>query len=120
MDSKRLPRPAYESTLSRIRGKLAGWKAKSLTFAGKIILIQTVLQAIPSYLLSNGWVPEYVLDNIEKEFRSFLWNGGESGRYLSLVQWEKLCHQTRLGGSWLSENGPSSQSFHGKKLSKSH
>lgn len=70
----------------------------SLAFAGKITLIRSVLQAMPSYLLSNGWVPRYVLENIEKEFRSLLWNGGNTGRCLSLIQWDKICHETKLGG----------------------
>lgn len=98
MDDKRLPMRAYDPILARIRSKLAGWKAKSLTFAGRVILIRSVLQAIPSYLLSNGWVPRRITEIMEMEFRRFLWNGSESGRYLSLIQWDKLCQQTKLGG----------------------
>lgn len=30
--------------------------------------------------------------------RAFLWNDGDVGRYLSLLQWEKLCHKVKLGG----------------------
>lgn len=72
MDGKRLPMQAYEPILTRIRGKLAGWKAKTLSFAGKLVLICSVVEAMPSYLLSNGWVPRRVLDGIEQAIRSFL------------------------------------------------
>ena len=116
MDGKRLPRQAYESILTRVRGKLAGWMAKSLYFTGKITLIKTVLQSIPSYVMSNGWVPKSILDSLEKEFRAFLWNGGESGRYLSLIQWEKLCLGTKEGGLGLRKMASLHKAFMAKLL----
>ncbi|ONK57669.1 uncharacterized protein A4U43_C09F2860 [Asparagus officinalis] len=98
MDVKKLPRQDYEPILSRIRSNLSGWKEKSLTFARKVTLAQSVLQTMPSYLLSNGWIPRSVITSIENEFRHFLWNDDDPRRYLSFIKWDSVCQSKKLGG----------------------
>lgn len=39
----------YEFLIQKYQTKLNGWKAKLLFYAGKIILIKSVLDSIPSY-----------------------------------------------------------------------
>ena len=53
---KRLPLSAFNPLLERIRLKLAAWKAKALSFAGKSMLVNSVFQSIPFYLMSSSWV----------------------------------------------------------------
>ena len=57
----------------KIRNKLSTWKAKSLSFAGRITLLKVVLQSIPIYLISCAWVPRSVLVKLEKSFRFLMW-----------------------------------------------
>lgn len=42
----------FSSVTDRVKKKLKGWKAKTLTQVGKKVLIKSVAQAIPAYLMS--------------------------------------------------------------------
>lgn len=69
---RRLPQVAFEPPLERLRAKISSWKGCALSFTGEITLIQAVLQSIPVYLLSSGWVLKTVLDKIDEYCRRFL------------------------------------------------
>ena len=96
---KRLPISAFRPLLERIRTKLTAWKSRSLSFAGKISLVQTVLQSIPVYLLSSGWVPKSILEKIDGFRRKFLWSRDGDGCGLALSAWSG-CVQARKMVDW--------------------
>jgi len=48
---KRLPNLAFNPLLDKIINKLAAWKGRLLSFAGKSTLFQSGLQSIPTYIL---------------------------------------------------------------------
>ena len=95
---KCLPLSTFNPLLEKIRAKLASWKGRALSFAGKSTLIQSVLLSIPVYLLSSGWVPKAILDKIDGYCRNFLWNGDGTGRGLILSAWDGLCRSKEDGG----------------------
>lgn len=64
----------FENIIENIRAKLVGWKARILTFGGRITLIKSVFSSIPIYTLANCVVPKGVLRRIERHMASFLWN----------------------------------------------
>lgn len=67
--------------------------------AGKIILIKSVLNAIPTYLFSILKAPPKVVKDIKISLRSFLWNDNVWGRKkIPLLAWDKICHPKELGG----------------------
>ena len=39
----------FGAMIERVQGKLAGWKAHLLSFAGRLVLTQTTLSTIPNY-----------------------------------------------------------------------
>lgn len=57
--------------LGKIKEKLSGWKGKFMTLGGKLILIQSVLQAIPVYLLALIKPPEAITKAISKFMSDF-------------------------------------------------
>lgn len=42
----------FHNTFDKVNNKLSGWKGKLLSMGGKLILIQSVIHAMPSYLLA--------------------------------------------------------------------
>ena len=46
----------YSSIIERVHVKLAGWKANLLSFAGRVVLSQATISAIPSYISSFSQV----------------------------------------------------------------
>lgn len=63
----------------RIWKKLQGWKEKLLSRPGKEILLKSVAQAIPTYMMSVFSLPCGLLDEIHSMMARFWWgfNGGE-------------------------------------------
>lgn len=61
----------FSSLKDRIWKKLQGWKEKFLSRAGKEILIKSVIQAIPIYMMSIFRLPDGLIDEIHALFARF-------------------------------------------------
>ena len=82
---KRLPIYDFHPQLKRIRSKLATWKARVLSFPGKMTLVKAVVRSIPVYLMSSRWVPKIILEKIESYCGRFLWRKDGERRGLHLA-----------------------------------
>ncbi|XP_073107327.1 uncharacterized protein [Elaeis guineensis] len=58
--------------VQKIERKLAGWKQQTLSRAGRLTLINTVLRTIPIYWMAVHLIPSSVITRIDKVCRSFL------------------------------------------------
>lgn len=65
---KRAPMSYFDGLIYNVREKLRGLKCEILSLAVRNILLQSVLSAMPSFVLTNGCVPKSILDALEKEF----------------------------------------------------
>ena len=64
---------------------------------GKITLINLVLAAMSSYVFSNSWIPNRIVQEVERISRDFL-QGKEDGRKgLHLIEWRRLCNSKEKG-----------------------
>ncbi|KAL4289808.1 hypothetical protein GQ457_14G017730 [Hibiscus cannabinus] len=53
---KRVSKDTYAYLLDKMKARLPGWAANTLTLAGRITLAKAVLQAIPSYVIQSSWL----------------------------------------------------------------
>ena len=58
-----------------ITSRIRNWKAKLLTFAGRLQLIQSVLCSVQSYWNGLFLLPKKVIKQVEQILRRFLWKG---------------------------------------------
>ena len=58
--------------LDRVQGRLARWKANLLSFAGRLVLTQTVTSTIPNYAMQCCALPAKVLTNVDRLSCNFL------------------------------------------------
>ncbi|PNX88006.1 ribonuclease H, partial [Trifolium pratense] len=72
---------------------------RALSKAGKEVMIKSVLQAIPSYVMSMYILPSSFIGDIEKMLNAFWWGGGSNnGRGIHWLAWERLtCPKTKRG-----------------------
>lgn len=84
--------------IEKINRKLAGWKAKCLSFAGKRTLIQAVMSTIPNYTMQTMKLPPKVCQKIGKLNRDFLWGYTSNKKRMHLVKWEKVRKLNKIGG----------------------
>lgn len=72
LSERRSRKSNFDFVLDKIYGKLAGWKWRYLSQAGRLILLQSVLDTTPLYLLSNiTVVPWSIIDRIQRIYKSF-------------------------------------------------
>ncbi|CAN1201040.1 Putative ribonuclease H protein At1g65750 [Linum perenne] len=81
----------YHGIVKRIDQKLTGWKAKSLSLAGRVTLAQAVLAAIPAYVMQSTILPATTCELIDKKIRDFVWGSTEDERKTHLIAWERVC-----------------------------
>ncbi|KAL4309232.1 hypothetical protein GQ457_01G010870 [Hibiscus cannabinus] len=86
----------WDPVIERFRMKLSGWKCRSLSFAGRVVLINSVLSVLPLYYLSIFVVPKLVLLRIDKIIRrNFLWGNWTGNKKLSRPCWITNCSKSR-------------------------
>jgi len=65
--------------------KLARWKSQYLSRGGRLTLINSVLDALPTYMMSVFPIPQIVIDRLDKIRRKFLWQGNNEKKSYNLV-----------------------------------
>ena len=95
----------WDPVVSKVAKRLDGWKKAFLSRGGRLTLIQSVLQALPTYYLSLFKAPIGVLHSIEKIMRDFLWDGGDMVGGEHLVDWEVVCCAKDRGGLGIGNLG---------------
>lgn len=67
--------------IDSINAAIANWNMANISKAGKIVLINSVLMATPTYYLSVYLIPDSVLNRTSQIARKFLWakSGNQSG-----------------------------------------
>lgn len=57
----------------KVKNKLAGWKANTLSKARSLTLVKANVAGLPNHVMSCLKCPENVIKTIEKDSRPFLW-----------------------------------------------
>jgi hypothetical protein len=66
--------------------------------AGKEVMIKSVLQAIPSYVMSVYLLPDSTIKDIEIMLNSFWWGGGANNKGIRWLAWDRMTHPKAQGG----------------------
>lgn len=83
---------AFQDIIGRLKQKLAGWKSKVLSFAGRGVLTQAVVQTIPTYAMQTYVIPAGICRKIDGHTRDFWWGFSTEGqRHLYLKLWHSIC-----------------------------
>jgi len=59
--------------LDKLRNRLNSWGSKYLSLGGRIVLLNSVLKAIPIFFLSFMKIPAKVAKMVTRIQREFLW-----------------------------------------------
>lgn len=60
--------------------KIQNWRGQHLSRAGKEILLKTVAQTIPNYIMGLFLLPKVPRDEIEKMMNAYLWSTAAENR----------------------------------------
>ena len=78
--------------------KLAIWKGKFLSIAGRTTLIDSSLSNSFVYHMSIYLLPKTTTDRLDRQRRTFFWQGGSHKRKYHLVRWEIINKSKKYGG----------------------
>ena len=76
--------------------RIAGWKGRLLSSAGKLTLLKSCLASIPIYLLSVIKFPKWAIENINSHMANFLWNDQEGNHKYHLANFQSLARERTL------------------------
>jgi hypothetical protein len=90
---------AFKDILEKVSGKIEGWRAKTLSQAGRTVLIKLVAASISSYAMSSFLMPMSFSSSLDRMFKKFWWGfPKDKARNLSLKSWSSICLLKHEGG----------------------
>ena len=81
----------FEDLQEKITKRVMGWKEKTISKAGREVLIKTVAQTIPKYSMSLFELPTSICDNINSMMAKHWWGQNQEERRIYWINWTKLC-----------------------------
>lgn len=87
-----------QQLLDRILSRIKLWTAASLSYAGRLQLIKSVIFSIQVYWSSIFLLPQATLKKIDQLLSAFLWKGTSLGHSGAKVAWHKICVPKEEGG----------------------
>ncbi|KAJ0787048.1 putative RNA-directed DNA polymerase [Helianthus annuus] len=88
----------WDPVMEVFKNRLSAWKSNILSFGGKITLIKSVLNALPTYYFSIYKAPRQVIKQLERMRREFLWGINSDHSKMSWVAWQHAMTPREKGG----------------------
>ncbi|XP_018460019.2 uncharacterized protein LOC108830945 [Raphanus sativus] len=98
LSPKRLRCDDYQPLIDKIKARVSSWTARHLSFAGRFVLIQSVLYNMIRFWASVFPIPKGCLDKLERMLNAFLWTGAPDSARGAKVSWEGVCVPKECGG----------------------
>jgi hypothetical protein len=82
----------------RIWKRINRWRSRPMSRAGKEVMIKSVLQAIPAYIMNIYLLPDTLINDIERMINAFWWGGGSDNKGIRWLAWDKIACPKDEGG----------------------
>ncbi|XP_059663913.1 uncharacterized protein LOC132309641 [Cornus florida] len=96
--STRLKAADYNLLLEKITVRIRHWSSRSLSYAGRLVLIKSVLLSTQLYWSSIFILPQKVINDLSALLRRFLWTGPDLKKTSARVKWCNVCKPISDGG----------------------
>lgn len=82
-------------------GHMEGWKSKLLALVGLILMLRSVIYAIPIFLMMCLKIPTKIIILIEQKMRKFFQNGNHDQNNILFLALDKICKLKSASGASL-------------------
>jgi hypothetical protein len=90
---------SFLDILQKVQGKIKGWRSKTLSQAGKSVLLEVVASSIISYAMSSFMFLDILCHHLDNTFRNFWWGFPKGKTHnLTLKFWSSICLPKNQGG----------------------
>ncbi|KAK1616369.1 hypothetical protein QYE76_021886 [Lolium multiflorum] len=99
LSAEKLPLAAFTPLIAKVDKYLSSWHALLLSAGGRLVLLNAVLDVLPTFAMGALQLPPGVLAALDLLRRAFLWAATDkvSGAR-RLVAWEQVCRPKEEGG----------------------
>ena len=94
----RMHKGNFETLQDRLRKRLVDWSEQFMATSSKELLIKSVAQAIPTYVMSVFRLPVSVLDDLTRLMRQYWWGVEKGKRKMAWLSWDKMRLPKSKGG----------------------
>jgi hypothetical protein len=88
----------FKTTKERLSKKFTSWVERYMSVEAKEVLIKSVAQAIPTYVMGVFKLPATLCEEMMRMIRYFWWGREDGQRKVHWLAWEKLLMPKHLGG----------------------
>lgn len=89
----------FKGVMESMANKLSGWKRRTLSMVGRLVLVKSVIQALPTFLMQTYMFPKTHIIKMDRLCRCFLWGTPEDTvRHFYPTAWRSLCTPLCAGG----------------------
>ena len=82
---------AFAFIQERLQNRINSWSAKLLSKGGKEVMIKSVAQALPTYVMSCFLLPQDIIRKLTSAISHFWWSTKDNNRGLYWIAWKKIC-----------------------------
>ena len=94
----------WAQLLEKLDKRLKLWCHRWLSRAGRLVLVKSVLEAIPVYWMTLAQIPKGILEKARRICFRFLWRGKQEAQVTPWVRWGKIAVPKGFGGWGLKKN----------------
>lgn len=95
----RLKKRVFGYLKERVCKRIQSWSAKSISRAGKSIMLKNIAQEFPAYCMSCFLLPKSLSQEIERCFNNYWWSSGSGqGKGVKWLSWESMSMAKSRGG----------------------
>lgn len=88
----------YNYLIDKVSTRLKGWQTKTLSFAGRVTLANSILTSLPLYTMQSAYIPRTICDKIDAKVRGFVWGSTPDQRKIHLLNKEIVQAPKTEGG----------------------
>uniref|UniRef100_A0A803QPV1 Reverse transcriptase domain-containing protein n=1 Tax=Cannabis sativa TaxID=3483 RepID=A0A803QPV1_CANSA len=96
--AKRISSTDCKELAEKMTSRIKVWSTRNLSFAGRAVLVNSVLMTIHSYWSQIMILPKKTVNEIEAICRAFLWKGQHAMTSPGLIAWNSVCQAKSEGG----------------------
>jgi hypothetical protein len=91
LSSKKPNEEDFLPILIKVQSRLARRQNNQLSLAGRKVIINSVLNALPLHFMQAFLLPQWLIKHLERVKRAFFWKGRTNVREDNLVNWKAIC-----------------------------
>ena len=104
INAKKMNKEDCQCLVDKVVSRLRTWGSRSLSYAGRAVLVNAVLLNLHSYWASIFILPKKVIDEVIAVCRNYLWDGKAVSSKSPMIAWDIICRPKKHGGLGFKES----------------